>query len=53
MVFLVRKAMFKLVFFDKSWPQKHNKRKNWVTFRYHSPLIHKVTNLLKNYAPCI
>jgi hypothetical protein len=27
MVLLVRKAMFKLVVFDKSHPQKHNKRK--------------------------
>jgi hypothetical protein len=28
-------------------PHKHIKRKKWITFIYHSPLIHKVTNLFR------
>jgi len=32
----------------KVTPTKTQETKKWVTFTYHSPLIHKVTNLLKN-----
>jgi hypothetical protein len=27
---------------------KHKKKKKWVIFTYHSPLVRKITNLFKN-----
>ena len=32
----------------KATPTQAQQKKKWVTFTYHRPLTHKVTNLLKH-----
>jgi len=32
----------------KATPTQTQQKKKWVTFTYHRPLTHKVTNLLKH-----